>query len=57
MEKTVARLNIERFRRKLNDEADETTRQTLLHLLAEEEEKLAQLTNQSLTPKEVIGRH
>jgi len=57
MEKTVARLNIERFRRKLNDEADETTRQTLLHLLAEEEEKLAQLTNQSLTPKEVIDRH
>ncbi len=44
VEKTVARLNIERFRKKLSEEADETTRQTLLHLLAEEEAKLAELT-------------
>jgi hypothetical protein len=47
MEKIVARLNIEHFRRKLNDEADETTRQTLLRLLTEEEAKLAHLTNRS----------
>ena len=56
MDKTVARLNIEHFRRKLNDELDEATRQTLLRLLAEEEAKLARLTNRSTAPKEVIGR-
>jgi hypothetical protein len=53
VEKTVARLNIEHFRRKLNDEADETTRQTLLGLLAEEEAKLARLTDPLLALKEV----
>jgi hypothetical protein len=56
MEKTVARLNIEHFRKKLNDGADETTRKTLLRLLADEEAKLAQLTDRSLAPKEVTGR-
>jgi len=56
MDKTVARLNIEHFRRKLNDELDEATRQTLLRLLAEEEAKLARLTNRLSAPKEVIGR-
>lgn len=44
MDKTIARLNIERFRKKLVEESDETRRQTLLCLLAEEEAKLAQLT-------------
>jgi hypothetical protein len=39
----VARLNIEHFRKKLAEEKDETKRQTLLHLLAEEEAKLAAL--------------
>jgi len=56
MEITIARLNIEHFRKKLSDEADETTRQLLLRLLAEEETKLARLTNRSLASKDVIGR-
>ena len=41
MDKTIARLNIEHFRKRLAVERDETTRQTLLRLLAEEEAKLA----------------
>jgi len=45
----VARLNIEYFRKKLAEEKDETKRQTLVRLLAEEEAKLAALTN---PPKE-----
>jgi bacterioferritin (cytochrome b1) len=53
MDSTVARLNIEHFRRKLAEESDETRRQTLLRLLAEEEQKLAQLTKQL---KDVRGR-
>jgi hypothetical protein len=44
MDKTIARLNIEHFRKRLAGETDETTRQTLLRLLAEEEAKLASLT-------------
>jgi hypothetical protein len=36
----VAHLNIERYRRLLATEMDETKRQTILHLLAEEEAKL-----------------
>jgi len=43
MDKTVARLNIEHFRKQLATETDETRRQTLLRLLAEEEAKLATL--------------
>jgi len=43
MNRTVARLNIEHFRRKLAEEKDETQRQTLLRLLAEEEAKMAKL--------------
>lgn len=38
---SIARLNIEHFRRKLAENPDEPTRQTLLRLLAEEEAKLA----------------
>jgi hypothetical protein len=41
VDKTIARLNIAHFRAKLAAEQDETTRQTLLRLLAEEEAKLA----------------
>lgn len=41
MERTVARLNIEHFRRLLAEETDESKRQRLLRLLAEEEAKLA----------------
>ena len=41
MDRTVARLNIEHFRRLLAKETDETRRQVLIRLLAEEEAKLA----------------
>jgi hypothetical protein len=43
MYRRIAELNIERFRKLLAGETDEATRQTLLTLLAEEEEKLAEL--------------
>jgi hypothetical protein len=41
----VAHLNIEHYRKLLTQEMDETTRQTILRLLAEEEAKLASLSN------------
>jgi hypothetical protein len=41
MDRTVAHLNIEHYRRLLATEMDETKRQTILRLLAEEEAKLA----------------
>ena len=41
MDRTVARLNIEHFRKQLAEEKDEAKRQMLLRLLAEEETKLA----------------
>lgn len=40
MDRTVARLNIEHFRRLLAEETDEERRRTLLRLLAEEEAKI-----------------
>jgi hypothetical protein len=43
MDKTVARLNIERYRKSLAAERDEAKRQTLMRLLAEEQAKLAAL--------------
>ncbi len=43
MDRTIARLNIEHFRKLLTNELDETRRQVLLRLLAEEEAKLAAL--------------
>lgn len=43
MERTIARLNIEHYRRLLAKETDETRRQMLQRLLAEEEAKLAGL--------------
>jgi hypothetical protein len=43
MDKTVARLNIEYFRKKLQSESDGKQREMLLRLLAEEEAKLAAL--------------
>jgi len=52
MDSMIARLNIERFRKKLAEESDEMRRQTLLCLLAEEEEKLAQLTKST---REIMG--
>lgn len=41
MDRTVARLNIEHYRRLLARESDATRRQALLRLLAEEEARLA----------------
>jgi hypothetical protein len=41
VDKTVARLNIEHFRKQLAKAADETKRKVILRLLAEEEAKLA----------------
>jgi hypothetical protein len=41
VDRTVARLNIEHYRRLLATETDESRRQTLQKLLAEEEAKLA----------------
>jgi len=40
MDRTVARLNIEHFRRLIAEETDEMRRQLLQRLLAEEEAKL-----------------
>ncbi len=45
MDKLVARLNIEHFRKQLETETDEAKRQMLLRLLAEEEAKLAAALN------------
>jgi hypothetical protein len=42
MEKMVARLNIERLCKKLYEETDLTKRAILLHLLAEEEARVAE---------------
>ena len=39
----VARLNIEHYRKRLSEEVDETKRQTLLNLIAEETVKLSAL--------------
>ncbi len=43
LDKTVARLNVEHYRKLLANEADEARRQMLVRLLAEEEAKLAAL--------------
>ncbi len=43
LDNAIARLNIEHFRKLLTTEQDDTKRQTLLRLLAEEETKLAAL--------------
>lgn len=42
MDRTVARLNIEHFRRLLAEETDESRRRALQHLLVQEEAKLAE---------------
>jgi len=41
MDRTVARLNIEHYRRLLAQETDEARRKTIMRLLAEEEAKIA----------------
>jgi hypothetical protein len=43
MDRSIARLNIEHFRRLLETETDQTKRQTIRRLLAEEEAKLASM--------------
>jgi len=43
MDKTVTRLNIQHYRKLLTNESDETRRQQIARLLAEEEAKLARL--------------
>lgn len=47
MDRTVASLNIEHYKRLLATETDESRRQMLLRLLAEEEKKLAQANAQN----------
>jgi hypothetical protein len=47
MERTVANLNIEYFRQKLETEKDETKRRTLVQVLSEEQAKLAALIEKS----------
>ena len=46
MDRTIARLNIEHFRRLLARETDESRRQVIMRLLAEEEAKLVDGTPQ-----------
>ena len=48
MDRTVARLNIEYLRKRLANESDETKRQMILRLLAEEEAKLAALNSRQM---------
>ena len=45
MDKAIARLNIEHYRKLLANETDETRRQMIVRLLAEEEARLATLEN------------
>jgi len=55
MDRSVARLNVERYRRLLLEETDESKRRTLQHLLAEEEAKLANLPPISSPSQKLIG--
>jgi hypothetical protein len=45
MDRSVARLNIEHYRRLLAAKGDDQRRQTIMRLLAEEEAKLSPLYN------------
>jgi hypothetical protein len=47
VDKYVARLNIEHFKRKLAEDTDPAKREMLMRLLAEEEAKLAALEEKS----------
>ena len=51
MHETIARLNIQHFRKKLAEASDELQRETLTRLLSEEEEKLAALVASSKKEK------
>jgi hypothetical protein len=48
LESMVARLNIEHYRKVLSEEIDQTKRQTLLQLIAEEKAKLSALLPSSV---------
>lgn len=54
LSKAVARLNLEHFRKLLAEETDQTKRQTILRLRADEEVKLNALTD---SPNERKRRH
>jgi hypothetical protein len=56
MASTVARLNIERFRRKLTEETDERKLRMLQRLLTEVETKLAELWPKQSSVKNVSSR-
>jgi len=51
MDKAIARLNIEHYQKLLAAETDEARRETLRRLLAEEQAKLAALTDTPDTPQ------
>lgn len=53
MDRTVARLNIEHYRKLLVTKLDEMKRRTLQRLLAEEKAKLASLESGGVTLAEV----
>ena len=53
MERTIARLNIEHYRKLLTQEMDEAKRQTILRLLAEERAKSASL--EANPPRQKLG--
>ena len=55
VDKLVAQLNIEHFRKQLATETDELKRQTILCLLAEEEAKLALLLDRPDKPNRRLG--
>jgi hypothetical protein len=54
MDRMVARLNIEHYRKLLAQEIGETKRQTILRLLAEEEAKLASISNPHQKPEQRV---
>jgi len=49
-ETIISRLNIGRYRKLLSEESDETRRQTLLNLIAEETTKMSELA-----PRKLLG--
>ena len=51
MDRTVARLNIEHYRKLLTEDMVESKRQTILRLLAEEEAKLTSMAKPSREEK------
>jgi hypothetical protein len=53
MDKAIARLNIEHYRKLLANEVDGTRRHTVRRLLAEEEAKLATLKDELSWPASV----